>query len=127
MSLHSDGMLPQTLGLSASLGADSKSLDIKEATEKATTKLHKMCQNLDAAVVVFPEPTDSESLDQTNPDHGEDIVLYVPRYERILSGLAVVGNIANKAGYPTEDAPSTRCTAFFKMLTDIRTDGHTLL
>jgi len=73
-----DGMLPQTLGLSASLGADSKSLDIKEATGKATTKLHKMCQNLDATVVVFPEPTDRESLDQTNPDHGEDIVLYVP-------------------------------------------------
>ena len=34
-------------------------------------------------------------------------------------------HLKNKAGYPALDAPSTRYTAFFKMLTDTRTHGRT--
>ena len=69
--------LPQILGLSASLGAGSKSRDIKEAEQDATDKLHKMCQNLDSPTVVFPEDDDIHNLEEEIPELGEDIVLHV--------------------------------------------------
>ena len=72
--------MPQILGLSASLGADTKSRNLMEATEKATDRLGKMCQNLDSAAVVFPQNEDVQSLEEAIPDLGEDIQQYVERW-----------------------------------------------
>ena len=57
------------------------------ATRKATDRLSKMCQNLDAPVVVSPDKRDLDSLDEINPDQGEDIVLHVERYVRFLDAV----------------------------------------
>ena len=72
-----DAVLPQVLGLSASLGADTKTLNLVDATVKATDRLNKMCQNLDAPTVVFPENEDVRNLEEAIPELGEDETLVV--------------------------------------------------
>ena len=78
---RADAVLPQVLGLSASLGAETKSTNLVEATGKATDRLNKMCQHLDAPTVIFPENEDVRNLEEAIPELGEDETLVVEGWD----------------------------------------------